>query len=128
MSCDDHNKGSKSSFIYPPLSPSEYVLPSKYSDQLSHCAIRTRSIKPMQRKYFSTIYQMHEQRGSFNGINTFNISTYQKFDSNSKLLYYFESISIINRPDIDSLLKISTRTSVDQSNCGWLAYSCVRSL
>ena len=105
MTCDDHNKGTKSLFIHPSLSPPQYrTLSSKYSDQLTHCAIRTRSLKPMQRKYYSTCYQMNEQRDSFNGIDICNITTYRKRDINSKLLSDFESISIINRADINSLL------------------------
>lgn len=104
MTCDDHDKGSKSLFIHPPRSPSQYGLPSKYSDQLSHCAIRTRSIKPIQKNYYSTSYQMHEQRGAFNGIDTCNISTYRKFDFNSALLSEVEAVSIVNRPDINGLL------------------------
>ena len=47
---------------------------------------------------------MHEQRGSFNGIDTCNINSYRKFNFNSKLLSEFESTSIINRPDVNSLL------------------------
>ena len=47
---------------------------------------------------------MYEQRRSFNSIDICNISSYQKFNFNSKLLSNFESISIINRPDINSLL------------------------
>jgi len=45
ISYDYHYKGSKSLFIHLPLLPLEYILLSKYSDQLSHCAIRIRSIK-----------------------------------------------------------------------------------
>ena len=48
---------------------------------------------------------MHEQRGSFNGIDTCNISTYRKFNFNSSLLSAFESTAILNRPDINALLR-----------------------
>ena len=104
MTCDEHDKGTTSLFVHTPRSPGHHSLPSKFSDQLSHCAIRTRSIKPMQKKYYSTSYQMHEQRGSFNGIDTCNISTYRKFDFRSSLLSKYESRAIINRPDINALL------------------------
>ena len=47
---------------------------------------------------------MHEQRGSFNGIDTCNVSTYRKFDFRSTLLSEYEARAIINRPDINALL------------------------
>ena len=105
LTCDDHNNGTKTYLIHAPRSPLKHNLPSKYSDQLSHCSIRTRTIKPMAKKYYSNSFQMHEQRGSFNGIDTCNISTYRKFDFNSSLLSAFESSSILNRPDINALLR-----------------------
>ena len=58
----------------------------------------------MAKKYYSNAFQMHEQRGSFNGVDTCNISSYRKFDFVSSLLTKFESVSIVNRPDINSLL------------------------
>lgn len=104
MTCPNHDKGTTLLMIHPPRSPSTHTLSSSYSDQLAYCAIRTRTIKPMQKKYYSTSYQMHEQRGSFNGIDTCNITTFRKFDFNSKLLSTLESYYIRNRPDVNSLL------------------------
>ena len=104
MTCDDHHGGTTKLFIHPPRSPLQHNLPSKYSDQLCHCSIRTRTIKPMAKKYYSNAFQMHEQRGSFNGVDTCNISSYRKFDFVSSLLTKFESVSIVNRADINSLL------------------------
>ena len=104
LTCKDHNHGTTSFIIHPPRSPSFHNLPSKYSDQLAHCSIRTQTIKPMSKKYYSNAFQMHEQRGSFNGIDTCNISTYRKFDFHSTLLSQYESCSLMNRPDINSLL------------------------
>ena len=72
------------------------------------CAINittTLNICQMAKKYYSNSFQMHEQRGSFNGIDTCNISTYRKFDFNSSLLSAFESSSILNRPDKNALLR-----------------------
>ena len=105
LTCDDHENGTKTYLIHTPRSPLKHNLPSKYSDQLSHCSIRTRTIKPMAKKYYSNSFQMHEQRGSFNGIDTCNISTYRKFNFNSSLLSAFESTAILNRPDINALLR-----------------------
>ena len=47
---------------------------------------------------------MHEQRGSFNGIDTCNLTTLYDFSYRSKLQSEAESRSIINRGDINSLL------------------------
>ena len=89
--------------IHPPRQPSGN-LPSKYSDQLCHCCVRSRTIKPLQKRGYSTAYQMHEQRGTFNGINTCNITSYRNFNFRSVLLRNAEARSIINRPDINALL------------------------
>jgi hypothetical protein len=51
LTSHDHQKGNKQLMIHPPHQPFNN-LPSKYSDQLCHCCIRTQTIKPMQRKGF----------------------------------------------------------------------------
>lgn len=103
LTCDDHDKGSNMHMIHPPRVPL-HNLPSKYSDQLCHCCIRSRTIKPMKSSHFSTGYQMHEQRGCFNGVDTCNLTSYRNFDFRSKLLRDNEARSITNRPDINALL------------------------
>jgi len=103
LTCDDHHKGTKLHIIHPPRQPLHNI-PSKYSDQLCHCCIRSRTIKPLKSSHFSTGFQMHEQRGCFNGIDTCNVTTYRNFDFRSKLLRDNEARSIINRPDINALL------------------------
>ena len=65
LSCRDHDKGSTLMMIHPPCQP-RGNLGSKYSDQLCHCVLRSRTIKPLQKRGYSTGYQMHEQRGTFN--------------------------------------------------------------
>ena len=47
---------------------------------------------------------MHEQRGTFDGIYTCNITSYSNFNIRSELFTDAESRSIINRPDINALL------------------------
>ena len=47
---------------------------------------------------------MHEQRGSFQGIDTCDVTDFGDFSFCSVLLDESESRSIINRPDINSLL------------------------
>lgn len=103
LTCREHNKGTQCHIIHPPRQPF-HNLPSKYSDQLCHCCIKTRTVKPLKRKTYSNGYQMHEQRGTFNGVDTCNLTTYRQFGFRSKLLSDSESRSIIHRPDINSLL------------------------
>ena len=130
MTCDDHHGGTTKLFIHPPRSALGHNLPSKYSDQLCHCAIWTRTIKPMAKKYYSNAFQMHEQRGSFNGVDTCNISSYRKFDFVSSLLTKFESVSIVNRADINSLFNqlveervISKTMAIDKRDFAYKTYS-----
>lgn len=104
MTCNDHNNGTKSFIIHPPRSPSQHNLPSQYSDQLAHCAIRTRTVKSMCKRYYSTSYQMHHQKSSFNGIDTCNISMFRRFDFHSSLQKHVESCYILQRADSNALL------------------------
>ena len=120
LTCKDHTKGSKLYHIHIPRKPGP-TLPSKYSDQLSHCVMRCRTVKPMKKSKYSIAYQMHEQRGSFNGIDTCNVTSYRDFSFRSKLLSDYESMYILNRPDINSLLNqlvderaISKHTAYDK--------------
>jgi hypothetical protein len=52
----------------------------------------------------STAYQMHEQRGSFNGIDTCSVTSFGNFDFCSNLSLIDESRAIRNRPDMKGLL------------------------
>ena len=104
LTCHDHDKGTKLCMIHPCRQPSTHNLPSKYSDQLTHCCIRSRTVKPMKHSTYSTGFQMHEQRGTFNGIDTCNVTSYRNFSFRSKLLSDAESRSLHHRPDINSLL------------------------
>ena len=104
MTCNDHDHGSIKLFVHPPRLVFNNNLPSIYSDQLSHCSIQTQTIKPIARKYYSTAFEMHEQRANFKGIDTCNISTYCHFNFNSLLLSKFKVVSIVNQPDINTLL------------------------
>ena len=58
----------------------------------------------MQKRGYSTGYQMHEQRGTFNGIDTCNITSYCNFNFRSELLSDAELRSILNGPDRNALL------------------------
>lgn len=58
----------------------------------------------MKASKYSNTYQMHEQRGSFQGIDTCNVTTLADFAHESHLLRQFENLYVAQRPDIVSLL------------------------
>jgi hypothetical protein len=103
LTCSDHNGGCNKFTIHPCLQP-DHILPSAHSDQLCHAVIKSRTIKPMKASKYSNTFQMNEQRGSFNGIDTCSITNYGRFDFCSKLQHENECRSIGNRPDINALL------------------------
>ena len=78
MTCREHNDGSKELYIHPPRQP-HHTIPSQKGDQLCHAVIKPRLIKPMKASKYSNTYQMHEQRGSFQGIDTCNVTNFGDF-------------------------------------------------
>ena len=103
MTCKDHNNGTKKLMIHPPRQP-HHILSPYHPDQLCHAVIKPRTVKPMKSAQYSNSFQMHEQRGSFNGIDTCNLTTFRKFDFCSRLTSDAEARSIHLRPDINALL------------------------
>ena len=104
MTCREHDGGTKKLYIHPPRQP--YLnLPAPYPDQVCHAVVRPRTIKNMHAKAFSNSYQMYEQRGNFQGIDTCDITKFGDFGLHSFLLQTYENLSIANRPDLASLLK-----------------------
>ena len=103
MVCKDHNKGSTSAYIHPLRQPN-HILPCKYSDQICHAVIKPRTITQMKAQKYSNTFQMQEQRGNFNGIDTCSVTQYRNFKLISILLEEYESRSIRGRPDINTLL------------------------
>ena len=84
LTCRDHKNGTKNHMIHPPRQPL-HNLPSDYPDQLCHAVIKPRTIRPLKSCAYSNSYQMHEQRGTFNGTDTCSIANYGRFDFCSKL-------------------------------------------
>ena len=103
MVCKDHNNGCSQAYVHPPRQPN-HILPCKYSDQLCHAVIKPRTITQQKAKKYSNTFQMHEQRGNFNGIDTCSVTQYRNFNMISYLLQEYESRSIYGRPDINALL------------------------
>ena len=81
-----------------------HILPAPTSDQLCDPVIQSRTIKPIKTTPYSTQCQMHEQRGTFYGIDTCSLTNFGRHNFTSFLLSQTESYTIAYRPDINSLL------------------------
>ena len=103
ISYSKHKNGSKNKYLHVPRSPIPTLPPSK-SDQLCHAVIKTRTIKPLKASAYSNTYQMNEQMGSFQGVDTCNVTSVCDFAHNSHLLHQAERLYVAHRPDIVSLL------------------------
>ena len=66
--------------------------------------INPQTIRPIKASKFCTIFQMNEQRGSFQGVDICNSRKYGDFIFFSILLNESESKIIAYRPDINDLL------------------------
>ena len=101
MTCHNHNHGTHLLIIYTYCTPF-HILPALRSDQIYRAVIKRRTIKPIKVLLNLTTFQMHEQRGIFNGIDTCIIIDHGDFDFNSKVIQEAEDRSLINQPDISS--------------------------
>ena len=45
-----------------------YIILSPFSDQSCRSVIQIRTDKPLQLSIFSTLFQMHDKSGTFNGV------------------------------------------------------------
>ncbi len=103
LTCRDHENGCRKFYCHHCRQPS-HNLSAARSDQLAHAVIRPRTIRPMKSSTYSNTFQMHEQRGCFNGLDTCSVTNYGNFAFTSYLLEENEARSIWNRPDINALL------------------------
>ena len=87
-----------------PLRQPKHILPCKYSDQICHAVIKPRTVTQKKAQIYSNAFQMQEQRGNFNGIDTCSVTQNRNFNLLSYLLEEYESRSIRCRPDINALL------------------------
>jgi len=66
LTCALHSGGTRDRYYHLPRA--RIGLMSGLGDQLAHCVVHHRTVKPMAPKRFNNTYQLFEQRGSFNGI------------------------------------------------------------
>ena len=104
LTCRLHTRGTRKKYVHVPRNPFRHNIPSSIGDQLCHAIIKPRCIKPMKASKYSNTYQMHEQRGSFLGIDTCTIHSIGNFSFIDPLLDNSEALTICNRSDIAALL------------------------
>ena len=104
LTCCHHNNGTKKIYLHPPRQP-KHILASEKGDQFCHVVVRPRTIRPMKVSKYCTSFQMHEQRGSFKGVDTSSVTSFGDFSKSSILLDESESRLIVGRPDINALLQ-----------------------
>ena len=78
VTCRSHDGGTTNSYLHLPRQP-EHILPAAMSDQLAHVSIKTRMIRQKKAKKYCTTFQMVEQRGCFQGIDTCDATIIKNF-------------------------------------------------
>ena len=85
MTCRIHNRGTVKKYLHPPQQPF-HNLPSIYGDQLVRAVIKTWSLRPIKATKYINTFQIHEQRGCFQGIDTCNITNFGDFSKTSAII------------------------------------------
>ena len=80
-------------------------IPSHVSGQFFHAVVKPWTVTHMKVGYNSTWYQMLEQRSSWKGPYTINLSSFGKTDNSSILIWEAEACSYANRTDMKSILQ-----------------------
>ena len=81
-----------------------HILLSKYYDQLAPDSIKSITIKLMKTSTYSTQFQMHDQRVTFNILDSFSFTYFHHSNFISKLSAESEASSLMNHMDINALL------------------------
>ena len=115
LTCKDHNKGNAKYMLHTCRQP-DHIIPAMRPDQLAPCVNRPRTVKPVKKSKFSTTYQMHEQKGSFNGIDTCSVTFFGKFDFQSTLSAVSDARALSQRPDINSHLTTLVKEKIISSD------------
>ena len=102
LTCNEHDHGTKLHFIHP--CRWKHHLPARRTDQLCQAVVKPRIVRPVRVSKYCSTFQMFQQNGTFNGLDTCSNTTYGNFDSISKLSAEAEARSIANRPDINAHL------------------------
>ena len=103
LTCKDHCGGTLLFHLHCPRSQTNLSAP--LSDQVCHAVVKPCTVKTMKIGYNSTSYQMVEQRTSWKGPDSINVSSCGCMDHNSVLLREAEGRSFRYRTDMKSLIK-----------------------
>lgn len=103
LTCKDHCSGCSNFHLHCPRTPTN--ISSQISDQLCHAVVKPRTAKTMKIGHNSTSYQMVEQRTSWKGPDSINVSSCGRMNHNSVLLREAEARSYNHRTDMKSLIQ-----------------------
>jgi hypothetical protein len=103
LTCKDHDGGCNLIQVHCCRWRSNIAAP--LSDQVCHAVVKPRTVKNMKVGYNSTGYQMVEQRSSWKGPDSINVSSVGKTDHGSVLVQEAEARSYANRTDMKSLIQ-----------------------
>ena len=103
LTCKDHDNGCNLIQIHCCRWRSNISAP--ISDQICHAVVKPRTVKNMKVGYNSTGYQMVEQRSSWKGPDSINVSSVGKTDHGSILVQEAEARSYANRTDMKNLIQ-----------------------
>ena len=101
LTCRNHGGGTRKKMFHVPAAPGLYnTLPPTFGDQIAPVSTAPRVIKAAKASKYSHTYSMNKMQGSYGGIDSVSLTTFQREDyicpiSNSK-----DGIAIANRPDL----------------------------
>ena len=90
----------------------KHNLLAKRPDKVCQAVVNPRLLKPVKASKYSTTFQLFQQTGSFNGIDTCSATSYDNFNFDSKLSMEVEARSISNRHDLNEHLNKLTQDGV----------------
>ena len=82
----------------------DHMLQFQKVNQISFRVIKPITINPMKASKYCTTFQIHEQKLSFQGIATCNVTNFGGFSYTYKLLDEYKSRSIAYQPDVYYIL------------------------
>lgn len=102
LTCRDHHCGNtgkrvpRGRYIHPPTDPL-YCLPAKIPDQVAPVTVRPRCLHTTKAHEYSDTYEMSKMKGSFSGVDTFDIGTRRNLGHRCELLREREILSAAGR-------------------------------
>jgi hypothetical protein len=112
LTCRNHGGGTRQKMFHvPPAAGPFGTLPPTYGDQIAPVGIMPRVLKAARASKYSHTYSMNKMQGSYGGVDSVNLTTFQKQDYMCPISDSKDGIAIANRDDLRAHV---TRLSVDQ--------------